>query len=176
MTNVPVKKFKILLVDDHPASRKWVIYFLNNSPGIKKFGEAENGAHAIAELEKESYDIIYLDIQMPGMDGLETAVVIKKRFPKSKIILFSMAKCKETIIHLLAMGIESYIVKEEEEIIKAFEEVSAGRKYFSPNINRVWMENEASKLSHSANEIMEENSGLMSKFGLFFTSLKSRIF
>lgn len=180
MANVQVKGLHILIIDDHPASRKWVIYFLNNSPSITKFNEAIDGFEAIAALEKSAYDIVYLDVQMPKMNGIETARIIKQRFPNTKIIVFTMVDCKKSIVQMLELGVEGYISKEEDEIIKAFDEVSEGRPYLSPPIAKIWCEYLADKTIHPYTHIAKENTlekpNFKSRFNLFFTALKSRIF
>ena len=79
------KKLKVLIVDDHVMHRKGVVYFLNQYPFITQCDEAQNGLEAIEKMNNTIYDIIFLDIDMPIMNGFEAAKIIKRDFEKTKI-------------------------------------------------------------------------------------------
>jgi DNA-binding NarL/FixJ family response regulator len=140
MANTETKRIDILLIDDHAGYRKGLIHYLSPFTQIRKLGEAANGIEAIEIMGKEHFDIVYLDIQMPRMGGIETARIIKRRYPDTKIIVITMVDHKMDIIEMLEIGVDSYILKDGEEIIKAFEEVAAGNNYLSPHVHKIWAE------------------------------------
>ena len=70
---------KILIVDDHPLFRKGIKSVLAEDPDVKVIGEAGNSEEAMKLIEKETVDIVILDLQMPGMSGIELSKMIKSR-------------------------------------------------------------------------------------------------
>lgn len=134
------KELSVLVVDDHPLYRNGIRRILNNIEFIKKCDEAENGFECIDKLKESHYDIILLDLQMPEMDGVETAGIIKKDFPKCKIIILTMSDSKRQMIELLDMGVLGYVLKstDELELTDAILRVSEGVQYLSKEVDDVW--------------------------------------
>lgn len=134
------KELSVLVVDDHPLYRNGIRRILNNIEFITKCDEAENGFECIDKLKKSHYDIILLDLQMPEMDGVETAAIIKKDFPKCKIIILTMSDSKRQMIELLDMGVLGYVLKstDELELTDAILRVSEGVQYLSKEVDDVW--------------------------------------
>lgn len=134
------KSLSVLIVDDHPLYRKGIKRILNNIEFVTNCEEAENGRDCIVKLKEKHYDIILLDLQMPEMDGVETAVVIKRDFPKSKIIILTMSDSKRQMIELLDMGVLGYVLKstDEMELTEAILRVSEGVQYLSKEVDDVW--------------------------------------
>lgn len=134
------KELSVLVVDDHPLYRNGIRRILNNIEFIKKCDEAENGFECIDKLKESHYDIILLDLQMPEMDGVETASIIKKDFPKCKIIILTMSDSKRQMIELLDMGVLGYVLKstDELELTDAILRVSEGVQYLSKEVDDVW--------------------------------------
>lgn len=134
------KSLSVLVVDDHPLYRNGIKRILNNIDFISQCDEAENGKEALKMLLAKHYDIILLDIQMPVMDGVQTASVIKSDFPKSKIIILTMSDSKRQMIELLDMGVLGYVLKstDELELTDAILRVSEGVQYLSKEVDDVW--------------------------------------
>jgi len=134
------KSLSVLIVDDHPLYRKGIKRILNNIEFVTLCEEAENGRDCIKKLKDAHYDIILLDLQMPEMDGVETAAVIKRDFPKSKIIILTMSDSKRQMIELLDMGVLGYVLKstDELELTEAILRVSEGVQYLSKEVDDVW--------------------------------------
>lgn len=134
------KDLSVLVVDDHPLYRNGIKRILNNIDFVTKCDEAENGRDCIEKLKHTHYDIILLDLQMPEMDGVEAAALIKKDFPRSKIIILTMSDSKRQMIELLDMGVLGYVLKstDELELTEAILRVSEGVQYLSKEVDDVW--------------------------------------
>ena len=150
-------KKKILIVDDHPLFRKGIKSVLREDAGIETIGEAGNGAGALALLEKESYDIIILDLQMPGLSGIELSKIIKSRFRNISIILLTMHKDERIFNNSLEYGLDAYILKENavEEVLKAVQVVLDGNFYLSPSMSEYMVQK-----SLKQKKLADENPGI----------------
>lgn len=85
--NSSIKKIRILVVDDHHVLRQGLIGLLNCNETFEVIGDVSNGKEALAFLEDYEVDITLLDIEMSKMNGLETLISIKKKFPLVKVIM-----------------------------------------------------------------------------------------
>ncbi|MCW3117717.1 MAG: two component transcriptional regulator, LuxR family [Chitinophagaceae bacterium] len=134
------KSISVLVVDDHPLYRQGIKRLLNKIPLVDKCEEAENGQQAIQALEAFPYDIVLLDVQMPVMDGLEAAAIIRNRFPDSKIIVLTMSDSKRQIIEMLDLGVVGYVLKSTDgaELTDAITLVKDGDHYLSKEVKEVW--------------------------------------
>lgn len=134
------KNLSVLVVDDHPLYRKGIKRILNNIEFVTRCDEAENGQVAISMIANHQYDIILLDLQMPVMDGVEAAAIIKDKFPKCKIIILTMSDSKRQMIELLDMGVTGYVLKstDEMELTNAIIRVSEGGQYLSKEVDDAW--------------------------------------
>lgn len=150
-------KKKILIVDDHPLFRKGIKSVLKEDTGIEVIDEAGNSTEAIALLEKETYDIIILDLQMPGMSGIELSKIIKSRFKNISIILLTMHKDERIFNNSLDYGLDAYILKENavEEVLKAVHVVADGNFYLSPSMSEYMVQK-----SMKQKKLVDENPGI----------------
>ena len=132
---------RIVLADDHQLFLDGLLSLLSASSGIDIVGTALNGRSAIALLEKESPDLILLDVNMPEMDGIETTTYIKAHFPKVKVLILTMFNTPEFIGNLVACGADGYILKNtgREELLNAIEQVKNGQPYFGAAVTSTIM-------------------------------------
>ena len=130
---------KILLVDDHAMIRSGIRAYFDRSPEYTIAGEAGNGTEALDWLRNHPADLVFTDIQMPGMDGLELTANIRKEFPQLKVVALSMLEEYQPISKMFAAGVDGYVLKtcEEEEILEAVHTVMRGETYQSPAIQKV---------------------------------------
>ncbi len=110
---------KILIVDDSKVFRKILSTTLAEE-GHTIIAEAANGEEALSILEKESVDLVTLDITMPVMDGLDTLKNIHDKYPDTKIVMVSASGQKEKVMEALKSGANDFLQKplEPEEVIK----------------------------------------------------------
>lgn len=129
---------KVLLTDDHPIVRYGLKSAIErNCKDIKVVGEASNGKEVLEIAKEKHVDIYILDISMPILNGIETAMRLRKVDPKSKVIILSIHDKRVFVERALKSGARGYILKESatEEVIRAIREVHMGRFYLSPAIS-----------------------------------------
>src|SRR5208337_3471226 len=104
---------RVLIVDDSVVVRKLLCEALASSPEVEVAGSASSGALALAKIPQLNPDVITLDIEMPGMDGLQTLSEIRKRYPKLPVIMFSTLTERGAAITLdaLSRGASDYATK-----------------------------------------------------------------
>lgn len=125
------KKIKVMIIDDHTLFRKGLREILLDFPFIETCIEAKSGKEALEILSQEKFDLIFLDIAMPDMDGIETLKKIKQNDYQTKILMLSMYPEEQYAIRALKYGASGYLTKsaDPEELQKAIERISSGSKY-----------------------------------------------
>ncbi len=109
------EKTKVVLVDDHTLFRKGMTELINNFDNYTVVWEASNGKEFIKSISIcPTPEIVLLDVAMPEMDGFETAAWIKLKYPNIKILILSMLDSEETIIKMLKIKVNGYILKDIE--------------------------------------------------------------
>lgn len=110
---------KLLIVDDNPHARHGLCAILTSQPGAEVAGEASQGNEAISLMETLHPDVVLMDVRMPVSDGIETARVIKSRWPRVRVVLISMYA--EYRVEALSIGADAFVVKgcPAEELIAA---------------------------------------------------------
>lgn len=136
-----MKKIKLFLADDHQIVLDGLQALLEKDAQMDIVGTAHSGEETLRLLEQQTADVVVLDISMPpGMDGIETARHIRKRYPNTKIVLLTMHGDGQFILNALRMGIHGYVIKEKskESLVAAIHAVLGGNRYFPPELlNRV---------------------------------------
>jgi DNA-binding NarL/FixJ family response regulator len=131
------KSIRLAIADDHNMIRKAWILLLGELENVTVIGEAANGRELIQLLETKPVDIVLMDIDMPLMNGLEAAEIIRNRCPWVKIIALTMQKDFSFVKKLFAMGAMGYVTKNasKEELFAAIQAVSEGRKFVCDELN-----------------------------------------
>ena len=125
---------KILITDDHAVVRQGLKQILAEEFTKAEFGEATNAQEAIDRVWKENWDVVVLDITMPGRGGLEVLKEIKKSRPKLPVLMLSMHPEDQFAVRMLKIGASGYMTKESapNELVGAVKKVIAGGRYVSP--------------------------------------------
>jgi len=125
---------KILLTDDHAVVRHGLKQILADEFKKATFGEARNAQEALNRIWKENWDVVVLDITMPGRSGLEVLREIKKSKPKLPVLVLSMHPEGQFAVRVLKRGASGYMTKESApaELVGAIKKVLAGGRYVSP--------------------------------------------
>lgn len=127
---------KVLIADDHNVVREGLKHIVESRHSPVSFGEASDGAEALKLIWKEDWDLVLLDIHMPGRDGLEVLREAKKARPRMPVLILSSSSEEEYAVRTLRDGASGYIGKNapEKELLKAVGEVLAGRCYVTPSV------------------------------------------
>ncbi|MDP2885138.1 MAG: response regulator transcription factor [Ignavibacteria bacterium] len=133
-----VKKIRLLLVDDHPIVREGIKSALSTKKNISIVGEAATGEEAMVKARKLLPDVILMDINMPGMSGLETSRRLRKSVPDSRILALTMHENREYVLEMTQIGARGYVFKDSSpsELLRAIEAVHAGEFFFSPRASQ----------------------------------------
>ncbi len=122
-------RIKVLIIDDHPLFRQGIRWTLEDAADIEVVGEAENGQEAIKLTERLSPDVVLVDINLPGLNGLEVARVIKRRDPHIGIIVLSVYEDDDQLFQAIKVGAAAYSSKDvnPEDLLSYIRKVAAGR-------------------------------------------------
>lgn len=131
-----MEKTSVLLVDDHPFVREGIRSFLSDLPDFEVVGEASSGMEALKLAQEHAPDFILLDINMPGMNGLEAVGQLRKSTPDAKILILTVHNSREYVLHVAKSGAHGYILKEAPpaELLHAMQAIRSGQKYYSPAV------------------------------------------
>lgn len=127
---------KVLIADDHAIVRKGLKEILRAASETTTVGEASDGPQALAQVNSESWDVVVLDITMPGQNGLEVLKVLKRDHPKLPVVMLSMHSGYHYVRGSLKAGASGYLNKETapEELVTAIRTAIAGGIYVSRSL------------------------------------------
>jgi two-component system response regulator NreC len=130
-------RIKVLIVDDHAVLRQALRMLLENQPEVEVVGDASNGREALECSERLHPDVVLMDMVMPGLNGLEATRQIRRRAPKSKILILTGYMEDEQILAALRAGASGYVVKKSDvqELLLGIQTVHRGNTYFSSAIS-----------------------------------------
>ncbi len=130
---------RILLADDHAIIRDGLKQILADTEDLLVTGEAANGIQIMKLLAEQDFDLLVLDISMPGKSGLEMIKVIKRDKPALPILVLSMHNEEQYALRALHAGASGYITKERDSdvLVAAMRKVARGGIYFSENVSQL---------------------------------------
>lgn len=127
---------RILVADDHTIVRKGLKEILADTSDMVVTGEAASGQEVLDKVSKNDYDVILLDITMPGRSGLDILRELKTQRPELNILVLSMHPEEQYAVRVLRAGASGYLTKESapEELIVAIRKVAAGGRYVTSSL------------------------------------------
>ena len=128
----------MVIADDHPFYRRGLARLLRKT-GIEVVGEAPNGEEAIRAAAETRPDVVIMDLNMPGLSGLEATRRLIERSPGSRVLMLSVSAQEADVSNAIMAGASGYVLKDEpgEEIIAAIEVTASGESMISPRIAAV---------------------------------------
>lgn len=131
------QKYRLLIVEDHTLLRAGLSALLSQEADIEIVGEAVNGRDAIQAVGVLSPHLVLMDLNMPGMNGIEAILDIKRRYPETRVLVLTIHKTEEYIHESLRAGADGYIIKDatHDELRVAIRSVLNGKSYLSPDIS-----------------------------------------
>ncbi len=130
---------RIVVTDDHPMLRAGLVQTLNREGDFKVVDEFGSGEELLNKFDADNYDVLLLDIDLPGRDGIETLKEIKKNNSTFPIIILSAYSEDRYGVRAIHAGANAYLSKEEEKsiIADAIRKVKGGKKYITPKLAEV---------------------------------------
>ncbi|MCK4950421.1 MAG: response regulator transcription factor, partial [Gammaproteobacteria bacterium] len=146
---------KILIADDHAIVRQGLKQILMDTPDMDVAGEATNGIEALTKIREEEWDVVLLDMSMPGKNGLDVLKQAKNEQKKLPILILSMHPEDQYAVRALKAGAAGYITKgcPPEQFITAIRRAARGGKYITPTL----AEKLAQTLDSGASDIPHES-------------------
>lgn len=135
----PEDQYTIILIDDHPMLCSGVKQLISLEPQLKVIGEASSGQQGIELAEKLDPDLILLDLNMPGMNGLETLDQLRTRTLSGRVVVFSVSNHEDDVISALKRGADGYLLKdmEPEDLLRSLHQAAAGQVVLSEALTPV---------------------------------------
>jgi DNA-binding NarL/FixJ family response regulator len=130
-------KLRVLIADDHPMFRKGLLQAVGSDNTIEIIGEAGDGLEALRLVDELKPDVAILDIEMPGLNGLQVAEEIIKRQLPVDIVFLTMYKEEDMFNEAMDLGVKGYVLKESavSDIVNSIKIVASGRYFLSPSIS-----------------------------------------
>lgn len=132
-----IGKQRVFIVEDHTLLRAGLRALLKQESNLEIVGEADNGRDAIRAIGTLLPNLVLMDLSMPGMNGIEAILDIKRRNPETRILVLTIHKTDEYIHESLRAGADGYILKDatHDELLVAIRSVLNGKTYLSPDIS-----------------------------------------
>jgi DNA-binding NarL/FixJ family response regulator len=138
-----VTSIRALIVDDHPVTREGLRTALELSEEvILVVGEAASGEEAVEQARSLSPDVVFMDVRMPGMDGIEATRRIKDAAPDTKVILITVDESRGAISEAIQAGVSGYLLKDAsaDALVDAAKQAVEGRAVIHPQLTKTFIE------------------------------------
>jgi two-component system response regulator NreC len=128
----------VILADDHTLVRAGIRRILESQPQFEVVAEAQDGAAAIEALERHDADVLVLDLNMNGLEGIDVLRQAKRSRPELRVVILTMHAGREYVSRALAEGADGYLLKDSavQDLAGAIEAVMGGGTFFSPAIQQ----------------------------------------
>jgi DNA-binding NarL/FixJ family response regulator len=127
---------RVLVVDDHPVVREGIVSVLEDQPGIEVVGSLDSAERAVAHVGRLRPDIVLLDLELPGMDGVTAIPELLRASPASRVIVFTAYDTEERVLGAIRAGARGYLLKgaSGQEIAAAIRTVESGGSHLAPRV------------------------------------------
>ena len=149
---------KVLIVDDHAIVREGLKQVLADAPDLEVTGEASSGEEALEKVRAGHWDVVVLDISLPGINGLVVLQQIKRQYPDLPVLVLSMYGEEQYAVRTLKAGAAGYLTKETapHELVTAIRKVGSGGKYMSPSLMEKMVSALATDLKRPKHETLSD--------------------
>ncbi|HSP38041.1 MAG TPA: response regulator transcription factor [Frankiaceae bacterium] len=135
----------VLICDDHRLVREGLKHFVEAVPGVQRVETAASGEEVLARYDLERPDLVLMDVQMPGLGGLEATRRLVKQHPNARVIMLTAADDRDNVVTAVANGATGYLLKDvsREELCAAVASALAGQDLMAPSLRRAMAERAA---------------------------------
>jgi two-component system response regulator DegU len=129
-------KLKTMIVDDHLVVREGLKQLLEVDGEIQVIAEASNGLECLRQLDKQSPDLIFMDVRMPGISGIDTTRLIRQKYPRIKIIMLTIYDDDQYVTEAIQAGANGYVLKkvQRDELIQIIRLVMGNQAFLDPSV------------------------------------------
>jgi DNA-binding NarL/FixJ family response regulator len=133
---------RVLIVDDHPVTRDGLRTALGMAEDIEVAGEASSGEEAVNVVEEVRPDVVFMDVRMPGMNGIQATRMIRERHPETKVVLFTIDESRASVAEAIQAGVSGYLLKDASvgELINAARQAMQGKAVIHPSLTQAFIE------------------------------------
>jgi DNA-binding NarL/FixJ family response regulator len=131
-------RLQVLVAEDHPVYRDGLRAMLAASPGIELVGEAGDGDEAVRMTAELRPDVVLMDLQMPGRNGIDATRAIVTRRPATAVLILTMFEDDESVFNAMRAGARGYLLKDAagDDLLRAIDTVGHGGAVFGPGVAR----------------------------------------
>ena len=157
---------RTLIVDDHPVTRDGLRSALELNDEVTIVGEAASGEEAVERVAETQPDIVFMDVRMAGMGGIEATRKIREATPSTRVILFTVDESRSSISDAIQAGVSGYLLKDSsaDELVDAARKAMEGKAVIHPQLTRAFIEEvqltddrpDAKPLSRREKEILQK--------------------
>ncbi len=157
-----VTKIKVAIIEDDETIRNGFTYLINNSDKYEVVKTYANAEQAVSKIQSDAPDVILLDIELPGIKGIDALPKLRQLLPKAHVLMLTVYDNEENVFKALTRGASGYLTKNEsaEKIMDAIQEVINGGAPMSMNIAKIvirsFHKNQNSPLTKRETEILEQ--------------------
>jgi DNA-binding NarL/FixJ family response regulator len=133
MTSPPIR---VVVADDHPVVRAGLVALLSSLPDVEVVATAADGAEAVREVVTTRPDVALLDLNMPGLGGVEATRQLGRVAPRVGVLVLTMYDDEDSVFAAMRAGARGYLVKgvEQDDLVRAIRSVAAGEAIFGPGV------------------------------------------
>jgi DNA-binding NarL/FixJ family response regulator len=137
------QRIKVMIVDDHQLIIDGLYALFSEEEGVRIVAAANSGSEALEILRNDAVDVVLVDINMPGMSGIELTTKIRQKYPGLFVLALTMHAENSLINKMIEAGASGYVLKSTHisDLCAAIEAVASGKKYLSPDVQSIIMRN-----------------------------------
>jgi DNA-binding NarL/FixJ family response regulator len=143
---------RVLLVDDHPMVRTGLRVFLSESSDVTVVGELSDGEAALTFVERETPDVVLMDLSMPGVDGIAATRAIVAAHPRVKVVVLTTFVERQRVLEAVDAGAVGYLLKDAdpEELVRSIRAAARGESPFAPRAAQALLADRSDRSSRAA--------------------------
>lgn len=136
------KNIKVVIADDHPIFRSGLVSVFSQQSDIEIVGEAANGHEALSLIKSSEADVAILDVDMPELDGIETARQLKEAFPSVAVVFLTMHRDTTILRSMKTLNAKGYVLKDSalNDIVDCVRRVSKGKTFIGTGLDELVLE------------------------------------